>query len=604
MKKKLISLFLIFHFLSFTFSGTFSNQQLIESGHWIYDALIVLFNENQSSSFVVNSPLTVGELKFYFSSIIYENLSENGKNIYEKVKSFFEEKSSAFRFNGGFASINLKLNPTLFYKTNDNLDWSFGTDYTGKILGSSKNDKFNIENFEKITENGELKFSDKTYGSSSNYYNINSKGFVEADLNLGWGDYFMINTVPTLTKNFWALTENSNFINLPTSADSIEFFQPVKAWASFGKNFEDWGINLNVNRQGLQIGKTLTGSVIYNSTFLTDFYTQINIYNKFVRYNLDVVEVSKNRYMYLHQLEVIPYFPWLKLGMVEGTFVNGPFELRFLNPLMFMHSHGSWVRNLSDGEKKWLGEANICQYMGIMVEANPFKNSRIYFLYAQNEIQSAAEKDSVYGKSFPDSFGLQLGFEYTKSDKFGGFYTFGLEGIYTTPFLYLKQGKDWSLYSYRYDMQNNGSYPICSWIGSPFGPDAVGGQFKAKYTNLSKWEAEFDYLFLAHGTNSFGIFNNSVIIDGIEYSAYYPTVLKNLGLLSDEEVVDLAQNLNLTGIIQYTNQISLKGKYILNEHFSFSGNLIYSFVFNNKNVSGNFQHGLEISLGAECKLFK
>ena len=100
------------------------------------------------------------------------------------------------------------------------------------------------------------------------------------------------------------------------------------------------------------------------------------------------------------------------------------------------------------------------------------------------------------------------------------------------------------------------------------------------------------------------IFSSKVLIDGVEYSAYYPSVLRSMGLISDKEAIDMARTLNLTGIIQYTNQIELNGKYFLNEHASFNSKIVYSFVFNNKNQEGVFAHGIELSVGSELKLFK
>lgn len=606
MKKK-IFVFFSFIFSLNAFAKNFSSQQLIQSGHWVYDALSVLNSEQKLTSFAVNAPMTCAELKLYFSYIDYNLLSDGSKKIYDKVSDFLKIEKPFFSFKGGFASVNLESNPTFFYKSNPDLDWSFLTDYTGKIQGSPKS--FNKENFYAVTKDysgkkGVILDSAKTYAPSSNYFQVGTKPFISADVNLGWGEVIHLNAVPSFSKNFWGMNDPYNFVNMPYEPDQIEFFQPFLAYASLGYVFDSWGFNVNCSRQGLQVGKTLTGSVIYNSTFQTDFFLQFNLYNRYLKYNMDVVQVSKNRYMYLHSLDIIPYFKWLKVGILEGTFVNDSFEMRFLNPLMFMHSHGAWSDNLTKQESHWLSEANICQYMGIQAEIVPCKNMRLYALYAQNELQSEAEKSSLHGKCLPDSFGIQLGIEYSKTDKSGGYWFSALEGIYTSPFLYIKQGSLWSLYSSRFDMQKNGSVPICSWIGSPFGPDAIGAKAVLRYERPCKWNLEAGYLFVAHGTNSFGLFSSKVLIDGVEYSAYYPSVLRSMGLISDKEAIDMARTLNLTGIIQYTNQIELNGKYFLNEHVSFNSKIVYSFVFNNKNQEGVFAHGIELSVGSELKLFK
>ena len=170
------------------------------------------------------------------------------------------------------------------------------------------------------------------------------------------------------------------------------------------------------------------------------------------------------------------------------------------------------------------------------------------------------------------------------------------EGVYTSPFLYIKQGADWSFYSRRYDMQNNGSVPIYSWIGSPFGPDCIGAAAKLEYSVPFKWSAALTYLFAAHGTNSFGIFNNTVTIGGKTYYAYYPSVLHKLGLANDDKLLDMARTLSLTGVIQYTNRISIKGSYSITESLTAQAQADYSFIFNNKNEAGRFNYGLQCSL--------
>ena len=55
--------------------------------------------------------------------------------------------------------------------------------------------------------------------------------------------------------------------------------------------------------------------------------------------------------------------------------------------------------------------------------------------------------------------------------------------------------------------------------------------------------------------------------------------------------------------MQFTNQIAVKGSYILNKHFSFNGQLAYTFVFNNQNIIGNFEHGVELEILTKCSLF-
>lgn len=601
-KLKLSVLFFLVAGFFRIFSDVYSSQQLIPADHWIYDALFVLNNEQKRTSLATTAPLSVNELENYFDLIDFEKLSDSGKLIYQKMSVFFSERKKTFDMGTCFAAFNFNFNPVFYYKSNPDLDWSFATDYTGHVNQGGTFQNFDTTNSREITKRTNNLMND--YGAASSYqFSDAAKPVVELPLWLGWGDLFLIHTTPMAGKNFWAVSKDYNWSNIPLGSSDIEFLWPETAYFSTGKSFNGWGFNFNLNRQGLQIGKTQTGSIIYNSTFQTNFYAQLNLYAPRLKYNLDVVEISKNKYMYLHHIEARPYFNWIRLSCIEGMLIQEPFELRFLNPLMIMHSFGAWDEYKTDDENFYYdGEAHVAAYMGIQVEITPVKNLRIYFLYSQNEIQSEAEQGSAGGKAMPDSLGGQLGFELTVP-KGNGWWTGGFEGVYTTPFLYVKQGADWSLYSERYDMQENGKFPICSWIGTPFGPDAIGVQLKAGYKNLEKYKWEVAGLFLAHGSNGFGIFNNVTEEGGQEYYAYYPSVLRVLGLLSVEDSARIARDYKLSGTVSFTTQFSLKGEYRFNDHFSVNGQAIYKMVMNNKNVEGDFDQGAEVILGFRSNLF-
>lgn len=613
MKKKVIFLFFM---ICFAFSPAFSlskdiyaSQQLIHSGHWVYDAIYYLSLESKQAPLADISPITVGELKMHFSQVKYEKLSESGKQLYRKVQDFFDKRKYKVDFSPVFFAFNIFASPQASFKSNKDIDWTFGTDYTGHLNGG---DNEKIDTASGIVDKSVSNDFKKYAAGSAFLSSLAATPFLSIPLYLGFSDYIMIETEPFIGSSYFGMTSSNLFSkNLPTSADDFEFLWPRNAYGSAGMTFENFGFGIHCAKQGLQIGRTMTGSIIYNDTFETDFYGQISLYSPNLKYNMDVVEIDHNKFMYLHTAQFRPFWKWLKCSVVEGTLINGPFEIRYLNPLMIMHSFGSWTEYSSKDEEKYYGEAHVCAYMGINVEMVPVKNLRIYFYYAQNEIQPSNELGSENGRSMPDSLGGQLGYELTFPDKKGGWWKNGLEAIYTTPYLYVKQGADWSLFRQRYNMQSSSSVPLCSWIGTPFGPDAIGVQAKIGYERPSKWNAELDYLFLAHGTSSFGMFGNTVTIDGVTYYAYYPSVRYKMGQnnigssydYSAKEAEDDARSYNLKGTIQYTNQITLKGKYNFNDHISLDSYLTYSFIFNNKNKSGDFEHGLEMSVAWTYSLF-
>lgn len=565
------------------YSQIYNPQQLIPANHWIYDAIYYLQLESKQISLLDNSPISVAELSLFLKSIDFYNLSSSGKDLYYKIQNYLYDSKSLFSF--GPVKVNLKLNlsPSFLFKTNPNIDWSFATDYTGEQNGI-----------------------DSGYGSVSNYMeNEFVSPIFSVPISISFDKYAMIYAEPFLGKSYWAMSEPDNISNIPMAGSDMDFLTPRNAFFSGGYTFNWWGINLHIAKEGLEIGRTTTGSVIYNSNFETDAYIQLSFFAPKFKINIDVVEIQKNKYMYLHQFE-FSIFNRIKLGLVEGTLVDGPFEIRFLNPLMIMHSFNAWDEYYTPFEKQVYGEAHISQYLGVTLDIIPFKNARIYSLYAMNELQTLTELGSVSSNSIPDSFSFQLGMEYNIPLKNSlNWFSFSLEGVYSSPFLYIKQGADWSLYRERFNMHSYSNIPIRSWIGTPFGPDSIGGKLKITYNQINKIKIDFGYLFVAHGINSFNLFDKKIIVydengKPVEIYGYYPSVLYRNKKIKSEDAEKVGRNHFLTGIIQYTNELSLQGKYIINKNFEINSKLSFIFIYNHKNITDNFEFGVEAYFN--CKI--
>lgn len=579
MKKlvQLISAFVLF--TAFSFAQVYSAQQPVQAGHWIYDALYYMNLEQKKASTLDNAPLTVAELYLNFQQIDKEELSESGKALYEKTEDFFERKKFLFDFNGAKFSTNIILNPVGAVRTNPDLDWSYASSYT---------------------DDGDDYVTTQAMGT------IYTQPLAVIPFILDFGELAYIDVEPYAGAGpFWALTSDFYAVNIPTGRNGAECgMWPMQANAAFGKSFEGWGAGIQVGRQGLEVGRTKTGSLFYNSTFQTDYFAQLNLYSPRLKYTLDIAQVDVSRFYYMHTAEIVP-FSWLKLGIMEGTLVDGDFELRYLNPLLFMHAFSGWRQYSNDAEDDYYGEAHYCAYFGWSFDITPCKYLRIYGLYAQNEIQSSVELNNDYDYSIPDSYGYQLGVEVSVPVP-EGYLTTSLEGVYTTPFCYLKPTKAASLARVREkDAESYGLGAISSWMGSPFGPDAIGAQFTAEYDNPLNYKAGFSYLFVAHGRNSVGLFDRKNPDGGYDY--YFPSAI----YLQDKEILgkDSAdkttamRTLSLTPTVQYTNRISLSGEYYFMKNLSASAMGAYSFVFNNKGCGGEFAHGLEFTLGAKYSLF-
>lgn len=597
MKKKSFIVFLLSSFFIFLLSAeSYSKQQLIPADSWIYDALYSLSAEQKM---VVNAdiaPCSVKELQLYFDRIDYEKLSEPSKALFDKVQNFFEEKKFAFDLKGVSFGFNTILYPELLYKSNPDIDWTYGSFNTCT---------YDVDTYH-TDDDGKL-VKDSTETVTSGYYDVSSWGgnkltqpLIQFPISIDISDLFYFETIPFITNRAMKMIDLKKLgRNIPLDFYDMEFMQPTNASFSTGYFFDnDLAFTLKIAKEGLSIGRTITGSVLFNDTFQTDVYFDIALLNPNFKIDMNIIEVDHTKYLYLHNFEFIP-IKNLKIGATEGVLINAPFELRFLNPLMIFHSYHAWTEYRNPLEYDIYRECHESAYFGFTFDYVPVKSLRLYGVYSQIEIQIPPELKNEYGRHLPTSLALQLGGEYS-IPIFNGWGNVSFEGLYSSPYMYYKTGEDWSLVRTRYDVYSSTDNPLYSWIGSPFGPDSAGFELKASYKDNKDWSVDFSYLFMARGENSFNLFGKKVIIDDEEYWIYYPSTKINGEYVEDSS---LARSFALLGNIEYKNQLTLDGSYKLNDHFKFDGQLVYSFIWNNNHIPGNFQQGIQVSLAMEYRLF-
>ena len=533
-----------------------NSSQVLPPEHWIYDTLKTLGMEQKTVCFNENSMMTVSELRFYFEQLDEEALSESGKKLYEEAEAFLYETGSLVELDPFRFDIGARVNGEAYLKSSDDIPWSFRYNY-----------KDNLATF---------------------------------PVTIAFSDYVTLETDPFIGKSHYGSSKNDNISNVPYREGDIEFLFPRFAYGSIAGTFNGWGANIHIGKQGFQIGDTKTGSVLYNRTFETDSYVNLNVFTKHFKYSMDVAQISNEKLFYLHQFTVRPHKTF-KVSVLEGSMLNAPFEIRYLNPLMVMHQYASWTEYDKDGLNDIYGENHFCAYLAGLFDWQPVENLRIYGVYAQNELQLPTEKDEM-GVLTPDSLGGQLGVEL-KLPFEGGYWKGYAEGLYTSPFLYVKQNPESSLYRERGD--NLASDTIYSWVGSPFGPDTFGVKTGIGYELPRKWSAEFGYFFLAKGENGFGLFNQKE--SGGKYKDiynYYPWVKYKIADKTDDPDADKiygkerskARNMWLSGTPMYVNQLSLEGEYFINQKFSAAMRTIYTFIFNAGHKEGAFAHGVEIDI--------
>lgn len=553
------------------YSQTISKTQMIRSDHWIYDSMYILESETKRTTFCDTGPLTAGEIEFYFKQFDRESLSDSGKEVYDQIDNFLHTRPKGLYPEVLRFALTPSLNPEVYYKSNSEIQWTF----------------------------------------PNNYYKDN---FATIPIKVALTDYFTGEMDLHIGQNQWAMRKSDNYTNLPLSFKEFDFYQPTFAYGAAGASFDKWGFNTSVSRTGLRVGKTLTGSIVYNDTFMTNAVFQLNVYSNYFKYNMNVVQISQQRgdipekYLYMHQFQA-NFWKRVRFTFVEATLVSGSFGIQNLNPFNYMHSFGLWGDVRHD---------KTSQYMGVMLEFYLCKGLRLYVNYCQNE--STAFYEAPDG--FPDGIGWQGGLDLTLPSKKGGYWHGQIEGIWTTPWLYLRHGPESCFWSTREDMQ---SHTISrTWMGTPYGADCVGFQIEGGYEKPGKWSAKIGYALFAHGENTIdnlvdGIYggkykepasdaydSNKKLKDGYYEHVYYPAADKsNADKNNDKERSDAAmkraEDKDLTGTVQFRQDIILKGSYIFNKYAQLNAQAIYSFVINNNNITGNFQHGIEFAVSCKCQ---
>ena len=541
-------------FMGFSKSG--NSTQVIKSGHWLYDDLEAICMDCKTEFFFETQPMTIGEIRFYLKKIPYENLSQNGKYLYDKVLRFLTKNDDFFPEQELRFFTNIKANPELYYKSNANIDWSF--DYYVKDFA------------------------------------------LTLPIIMGFSDFVTIEPHLIVGKSQPYMNKSDNITNVIYSPSQFEFCFPRFAYGAAGHAFENWGLDFHIGKEGLQLYNTQLGSIIYDKSFETDSYCSLNLYTQYLKYSMHVAQVDNTKFLYLHQINVRP-FKWLKINILEGSLLNAPFELRYLNPFMLMHQYGSWIQYghlMTPNERKFYEEGHFSAYFGLMFEVIPFRNFKIYGMFGQNEILDLGGDRSDASLSVPDSIGFQLGLQYNipLSDK--SYIRNHLESIYTSPYFYIKQSPDWSLYRDRGNMQIGESTK--SWIGSPYGPDCFALTLKSEYESGRKWKLAAAYTFSIHGENTAeSLFSQHDDDRGIY--TYYPSVQYKLAQGEEEQkkAKDKGRNMWMSGIKTYKNQIKISGSYQFTDSLSCYGQGVY--VIQTKDSQIN--HGVELSCGLEYTLF-
>jgi hypothetical protein len=535
-------LLLLLIFLAVTNVFSLPDQKIIYPDEWAYKALSAVALE-QGIVFFTGSPLTVLRFKLMRKEINYEALSPAGKMLYDKLEAYFAEEAM---FSFGVGSMKFAVDPSLrpeFYiRSNNDLEWM--------------------------------------------YDNYHRKPFMSLSTSLSYSPYFNAQFEGNFEKNLKAIYETHNYSNDTFSDFSMT--TPHRAYLSLGLPLpKSSGIQFRMGIGEEFIGRTYLGSIVLSDYMKDLTYVALSAYTPVFEYGARVLQLDVNKYFYIHTMEA-RFFKKVSIKFTEGVLVNAPLELRFLNPLMAFHSFFAWG-DYGDyaGEKLDMEDAfgqeninrsdlRVASFFALKLDLQLFRHTRIYGIWALNELQTPDEKKKEPEALRPDSFAVQAGAEFAFPIS-QAVLTFGMEAVYTYPFVYISRDKRWSFYK----PMNGNSKDFQYWTGSPFGPDSFAAVFWTQYT-ANLWSIKGDFLFLVQGERS-----KLSIFDTPDYHPFLTDNFKEVGLTSP------------TGTPSYNYILRFQGAWSPKSWLRLSLNPGYQIVVNHDNVKDKLRHGFELALSAQ-----
>ena len=530
------------------FASPHAKQDLVPVGHWVYDALTALSMEEGHVSLADQAPISVAEVDALLSEVNYEKLSDAGKNWYDKLVEWRGESNWALAF--GHFSIGVAPTSALevYGKTDKSIDWAY--------------DRYQRQHL------------------------------LDVPFRIQAGDFVTMEMLVDLGANKTASDSSENFLNIPVSLDfskALWFDTNFPHWAYLSTGYpftESAGLNFQMGLGSTNIGRSLTGSMIWNYKLTDLSFANLEFYSPSFRYNMNVSQFNVNRYVYSHRFD-FRLFKKFEFSIMESLLVYAPLELRFLNPFTILHGLAPW-RDYHPNEG-W-AEDHIIMDMTLKFVYTPFKYTRFYFYYAQTENQMPNEDSNR-----PAARGFQWGGE-TYIPLGTGYMHVWAEGSYADPFLFMKESPNWSLVRTYTELVDD-SETFYEWFASPFGPDTVTAQLNVGYEVPLNWSVTLSYLFAAKGefsgTDAFASCNWG----GLKLPE---TITGWVYEISPEAAAMVAPH----GIPEYVNRISVRGEWYPFEWLKLVAQPSLTFVANHNHIQDNFACGLEGIISAKIEFTK
>jgi hypothetical protein len=455
-------------------------------GDAILDDLRILALETHHMFFSYTPPLSSYEVKQFLDRIEEEDLSVPGQEAYRRIQQRLVPKTF-FSWGGAALSASLMLKGEFSAKTNTDIDW---------VLPD-----------------------------------LNHPDFIRVPVDLFFMDILQLHFEMAF-QHFPGVRDEDSHINT-NIVYAFDYFDgggfPFRAFASLGKNW--W--NIQIGRDRLSFGNAHSGNLLLTDS--PDYYdfARLSVFNTWIKYSIVVSQIpisfdqslvdpsivdlsdpyynpplqtkSLHRYFYLHRLDVA-LGKKFSIGITEQMITgNSSIQLRYLNPLMFMHNFFAWYDSAEWGDGQITSSDSSMDNMLLSIDFRwtPIRNLSIYGQWILDEMTATFfERDEKVLS--PDALGYLAGIEYYHVFKKCAALFF-IELVYTDPYLYVDNNPLSASIWYRRMIANPLTEKRYRWLGHPNGRDAITLMAGSHLSFGKKWWVNADIQYLIQGERGIGI---------------------------------------------------------------------------------------------------
>lgn len=421
------------------------------------------------------------------------------------------------------------------------------------------------------------------------------KPFLDIDLRMTAGQHFYgFFSYMLKAQNADALAAKQFSHNLSGGIIQIQTMQPF--FTGFVAGGDAW--NLSVARDRLSVGNGYTGNLFVGDNFSYQEYLKFTLCTNPFTYSFIMTHFDQQtgrttlesfRFSGPHQQRIshrfsINFANRVTFSVTDNTLFQtaSGFDIRMLNPFMFLHNYNNFQQSseLTDGD-----EAN--NFTGFELEIPLYPGWSFTAQGVLDQIQTPDETSHADKDIFPNAWGALANVTGTWSTN-GGILSAYVEGVYTSPYLYLnKKGRtdpdtgtwtpDWNYdLIVGYDIAGG---PELSYTGYIHGPDSVVCAIGTSYRVPRKWSVAAQLLYKAHGQMG---------IDWQGDASQHQELKTGVGHLHD---------ISPTGIVEHTLQTTLSGKVRIIPGIVLDGSCGIIKRWNNHNIQEREWFDIQFAIG-------